>query len=186
MSDAPIKNGEETQDAPDQGAAQQENSKLSSVTLDVPQHIGAEAVLTRRDREIALRDLLSDNFFQPLQDDVGGPYDLILSIQEGRLVMEMRNAGDESLPSLVLSLKPYRRLVQDYYIIVQSYDKAVRDGQPSRIEAIDMGRRAVHNEGADLLQERLSTKIEMDFDTARRLFTLICILHETKAMLWRS
>lgn len=86
---------------------------------------------------------------------------------------------------LVLSLRPYKRLIQDYFLIVQSYDDAIKEGKHGRIEAIDMGRRGLHNEGAELLMARLGDKIEMDFDTARRLFTLICVLHESKALLWR-
>ena len=86
---------------------------------------------------------------------------------------------------LVLSLKPYKRLVKDYFMIVRSYDEAMREGKPSRIEAIDMGRRGLHNEGAESLQERLADKISMDFDTARRLFTLICVLHAQNLSMWR-
>jgi Uncharacterized protein conserved in bacteria len=117
--------------------------------------------------------------------DQNGPYTLTLSIQENRLVIEIKNKKSESLPTLVLSLKPYKRLIQDYFMIVRSYDEALKDGKPSRIEAIDMGRRGLHNEGADLLIDRLEQKIRMDHDTARRLFTLICVLHESKALLWR-
>ena len=95
-------------------------------------------------------------------------------------MFSIRNAEDEALPMLVLSLKPYKRLIKDYFMIVRSYDEAVKDGKPSRIEAIDMGRRGLHNEGAELLMERLKDKITMDHDTARRLFTLICVLHSEK------
>ncbi len=133
-----------------------------------------------RDREIALRDLTAENHFVPFKDE-NGPYTVSLSLEENRLVFRIQNAKNEKLPILVLSLKPYRRLVKDYFIIVRSYDEAVKEGKPSRIEAIDMGRRGLHNEGADMLIERLEDKIEMDHKTARRLFTLICVLHSGKA-----
>ncbi len=136
------------------------------------------------DRRAAVHDLQMDSYFQPLKN-AQGPYTLTLSIQDNRLVIEMENANGEPIPMLVLSLKPYKRLIQDYFMIVSSYDDAMRDGRTSRIEAIDMGRRGLHNEGADLLLERLSDKIDMDHVTARRLFTLICALHESKALIWR-
>ncbi|MCB9982267.1 MAG: UPF0262 family protein [Rhodospirillales bacterium] len=135
-----------------------------------------QGTLIARDREIALRDLERESHFHPFNDPTG-PYDVSLTIEENRLVFRIENANGDKLPMLVLSLKPYRRLIKDYFIIVRSYDEAVRDGKPSRIEAIDMGRRGLHNEGAGLLMERLEDKIAMDEDTARRLFTLICVLH---------
>ena len=135
--------------------------------------------LIARDKEIALHDLKTNSHFVPFKDETG-PYDLTLSIEENRLVFRMKNSNGDKLPMLVLSLKPYKRLIKDYFIIVRSYDEAVKGGNPSRIEAIDMGRRGLHNEGAELLLERLGDKIEMDIDTARRLFTLICVLHTNK------
>lgn len=140
--------------------------------------------LIRRDRMIALRDLKHKSHFQPVKDN-HGPYDLALSVEEGRLVFRIQNTKGEDLPMLVLSLKPYKRLIKDYFMIVRSYDEAMREGKPSRIEAIDMGRRGLHNEGAEFLQERLSDKITLDFDTARRLFTLICVLHAQNLNMWR-
>ncbi len=135
-----------------------------------------DAGLIQRDREIALKDLKHDSQFKPENDD-NGPYSIKLSVEEGRLLFRIQNAAQKDLPILVLALKPYRRLIKDYFMIVRSYDEAMREGKPSRIEAIDMGRRGLHNEGAQLLMDRLEGKIEMDFDTARRLFTLICVLH---------
>lgn len=140
--------------------------------------------LIRRDREIALHDLKRKSVFQPAKDD-NGPYKISLSVEENRLVFRIKNTKGEDLPMLVLSLKPYRRLVKDYFMIVRSYDEAMREGKPSRIEAIDMGRRGLHNEGAEYMQERLADKITMDFDTARRLFTLICVLHAQNLTMWR-
>ena len=140
--------------------------------------------LIRRDRMIAMRDLKRESQFKPIKDD-HGPYEIALSVEENRLVFRITNTNGNELPMLVLSLKPYRRLVKDYFMIVRSYDEAMREGKPSRIEAIDMGRRGLHNEGAEYLQERLADKIAMDFDTARRLFTLICVLHAQNLTMWR-
>lgn len=155
------------------------------ISISMPEETHAlRCVLSTRDRDIALKDLIENSTFQPLADQ-RGPYHIDLSILENRLVLSMKNSSKDQLPLLILSLKPYKRLIQDYFLIVQSYDLAIKDGKPSRIEAIDMGRRGLHNEGAELLSERLSDKIKMDFDTARRLFTLICVLHESKALLWR-
>lgn len=159
------------------------NSHIKSIHIQEESSPCAQN-LTRRDRDTALKDLMETSRFEPMSDQ-NGPYTLTLSIQENRLVIEIKNKKSESLPTLVLSLKPYKRLIQDYFMIVRSYDEALKDGKPSRIEAIDMGRRGLHNEGADLLIDRLEQKIRMDHDTARRLFTLICVLHESKALLWR-
>lgn len=138
-----------------------------------------EGALLVRDRQIALKDLKVGSVFKPKGDE-SGPYKLALSIEDNRLVFRGENANGDEMPMLVLSLTPYKRLIKDYFMIVQSYDEAVRNGNPSKIEAIDMGRRGLHNEGAELLLERLEDKIEMDLDTARRLFTLICVLHSGK------
>ena len=158
-------------------------SDLTSITI-TDLELNETQELIRRDRMIALRDLKRKSAFQPVKDD-NGPYDLSLSVEENRLIFRMKNTKGDELPMLVLSLKPYRRLVKDYFMIVRSYDEAMREGKPSRIEAIDMGRRGLHNEGAEALQERLADKITMDFDTARRLFTLICVLHAQNLTMWR-
>lgn len=137
-----------------------------------------------QEQEAALRDLARLGHFQPLGDD-NGPYDLVLSIEENRLVMRITNAGGQELNTLVLSLKPYRRLIQDYFLMLESYERARHEAICSRLEAIDMGRRGIHNEGAELLISRLRDKIDMDFETARRFFTLICVLHKTNVSLLR-
>jgi uncharacterized protein (UPF0262 family) len=142
------------------------------------------ATMTQRDLGIAIRDLKEHSSFQPA-NDTKGPYDLALSIQDSRLVFEMTNTNSEVLPILVLSLKPYKRLIQDYFMMVNSYEEALVGANPSRIEAIDMGRSGLHNEGAEMVAERLADKIKMDDDTARRLFTLICVLHDGKALQFR-
>ena len=146
---------------------------------------GQSAALTQQDRDIALTDLQQGSYFAPTGHN-SGPYHITLSIQESRLVLDILNKDHDPLPSHVLALKPYKRLIKDYFMIVRSYDEAMREGKHSRIEAIDMGRRGLHNEGAGLLQERLESKIALDLDTARRLFTLICVLHESTAMLYRA
>ncbi len=129
------------------------------------------------ERKSALDGLATKNNFSPLGTDAPGPFDLTLSIQDNRLVMELTDAHGVALPTLVLSLRPYARLIRDYFMMIESYETARRDGHHMRLEAIDMGRRGLHNEGAELLQDRLKDRISMDFETARRLFTLICALY---------
>jgi uncharacterized protein (UPF0262 family) len=131
------------------------------------------------DREQAVVDLAAANHFTPLiGTDQTGPYALHLSIQEGRLVFDIRDVADVPLTAIGLALGPFRRLMKDYEMLVDSHIKAVEEGREQRIQAIDMGRRALHNEGADLITQRLAGKIGIDFDTARRLFTLVCVLHQ--------
>ncbi len=131
------------------------------------------------DREQAVADLAAANHFAPLiGTDQAGPYALHLSIQEGRLVFDVRDVADEPLTAIGLALGPFRRLVKDYQMLVDSHIMAVEEGREQRIQAIDMGRRGLHNEGAELMTQRLAGKIDIDFDTARRLFTLVCVLHQ--------
>lgn len=161
------------------------NHKNRIISINLPEDDSViDGLLSKRDRDIALKDLIENSQFLPANDH-NGPYHIDLSIQENRLILTIKNQEKKTLPMLVLSLRPYKRLIQDYFLIVQSYDDAIKEGKHGRIEAIDMGRRGLHNEGAELLMARLGDKIEMDFDTARRLFTLICVLHESKALLWR-
>src|SRR5690606_5015265 len=124
----------------------------------------------------AIFDLLEENTFQPVGDG-GGPYRLRISILDSRLVFSVRSESGAEVVTHILSLTPFRRIARDYYMICESYYEAIRIATPSQIEAIDMGRRGLHNEGSQTLMDRLSGKIEMDFDTARRLFTLVCVLH---------
>ncbi len=131
------------------------------------------------DREQAVADLAAANHFVPLTGvSVPGPYVLHLSIRDGRLVFDIHDRDDTPIVAIGLVLGPFRRLVKDYQLLVDSHIKAVEEGREARIQAIDMGRRALHNEGADLMQQRLAGKIDIDFDTARRLFTLVCVLHQ--------
>lgn len=128
------------------------------------------------ERQIALYDLLEANYFKPMNSP-GGPYNLLLSLEENRLIFSLFLLNEELHGTFILSLSPFRRVIRDYYAICDSYVRAIPDQPAARIEAIDMGRRGLHDEGAQLLMERLKGKIEVDFDTARRLFTLICVLH---------
>lgn len=130
------------------------------------------------DRAQAVADLLAENRFQPQRAAAGGPYALRLAIVEGRLVFDITGGDGEAVPAVVLALGPFRRLIKDYQLLVESHIHAVHEGQHARIQAIDMGRRGLHNEGAALMTERLAGKIAIDFATARRLFTLVCVLHQ--------
>ena len=149
--------------------------RLSAITLD-------ERSLVRRTREIeqerdiAIYDLLEANTFRP-EGSPGGPYRLVLGVEENRLSLDIHLDDDSPHGRVMLSLTPFRRVIKDYFLICESYFKAIRTAPPSQIEALDMGRRGLHNVGSALLQERLKGKIEVDHDTARRLFTLICVLH---------
>lgn len=128
------------------------------------------------EREVALFDLLETNSFRPVGSH-GGPYQLLLGVEENRLIFDVRLQNGEPHGKMILSLTPFRRVIKDYFAVCDSYFKAIPDQPSARIEALDMGRRGLHDEGAGILQERLKGKVEMDFDTARRLFTLICVLH---------
>jgi uncharacterized protein (UPF0262 family) len=128
------------------------------------------------ERAVALFDLLEENDFH-LVGSEEGPYKLHLGIFEQRLVFDVRSADDRKLRDIILSLTAFRKVVKDYFLVCESYYDAIKKRGPSQIEALDMGRRGLHNEGSELLRERLAGKIEIDLDTARRLFTLICALH---------
>jgi len=156
-------------------AAPDPGRRIAKVALD-------ERTVVRRspevehERAVAIFDLIEENYFSPVGDN-GGPYSLYLGIEENRLVIDIRTEADEPLGKVILALTPFRRIVKDYFQICESYYQAIKAATPSQIEAIDMGRRGLHNEGSDLLRERLAGKIELDNNTARRLFTLICVLH---------
>ena len=149
--------------------------RLVKITLDEGS-IGRSSSDIEHERAVAIYDLIEDNSFAPADHD-GGPYALHLSITENRLVFDIRQQDGTPLMAHLLSLTPFRKIVKDYFMICDSYYKAIRTATPTQIEAIDMGRRGLHNEGSELLKERLKEKIDIDFDTARRLFTLICVLH---------
>ena len=133
-----------------------------------------------QERRIAIFDLVEANHFAPQRqhpDGYAGPYRVALSVEEGRLGIHIRREDGSHLETLVLALGRFRRPIRDYFAICDSYYQAIRQATPQQIETVDMARRGIHNEAAELLRERLAGKIEVDFDTARRLFTLICVLH---------
>ncbi len=148
---------------------------LVEVTLD-EKSIGRSNPDVEHERAVAIYDLIEDNNFAP-EGHKGGPYTLQLSIAENRLTFDIKTAKGEAVMKHLLSMTPFRRIVKDYFMICDSYYQAIRTATPDRIEALDMGRRGMHDEGSKILMERLARKIGMDFDTARRLFTLICVLH---------
>lgn len=153
----------------------EEASRLVEITLD-EKSVGRKSSDVEHERKVAIFDLLEDNVFA-LEDREEGPYTLLLSIAENRLVFAIGDAKQKPITSFMLSLSPFRKLVKDYFFVCESYYEAIKTAPPSRIEALDMGRRGLHNEGSQLLMQRLEGKITTDFDTARRLFTLICALH---------
>jgi uncharacterized protein (UPF0262 family) len=128
------------------------------------------------DRAVAIFDLLEENHFKPVEAE-GGPFVVHLSIEEGRLVMDILEEDGSRYGKHILSLRPLSRAVKDYFEICASYYDAIKTASPQKIEALDMARRGVHNEAAELLKDRLASKVEVDMDTARRLFTLISVLH---------
>jgi uncharacterized protein (UPF0262 family) len=148
---------------------------IVNLTLD-ERTVLRRAPEVEHERAVAIYDLLEDNCFAPVGDH-RGPYSLHLSIEEQRLIFDIRTAAEEPLERIPLSLKPFRRIIKDYFTVCESYFTAIKSATPSRIEAIDMGRRGLHNEGSELLRERLAGKIEIDENTTRRLFTLLCVLH---------
>ena len=150
-------------------------SRIAHITLD-EKSVVRRSPDVEHERAVAIYDLLEENRFAPI-GDYQGPYHLHLAIEENRLQFHVNSEADERLGTVALPLSPFRRIVKDYFTVCETYFEAIKTASPSRIEAIDMGRRGLHNEGSELLQERLEGKVEIDFDTARRLFTLICVLH---------
>jgi len=157
-------------------AADSTKHRLVAVTLDEGS-IGRSNSDVEHERAVAIYDLLEDNVFEPIGHDDDGPYTLHLGITESRLVFDIRLPDGTPVVAHFFSLTPLRRIVKDYFMICDSYYQAIRTASPSQIEAIDMGRRGLHDEGSRILMDRLRKKVRVDFDTARRLFTLICVLH---------
>jgi uncharacterized protein (UPF0262 family) len=156
-------------------SSKKSGNRLIAVTLD-EESIGRSNRDVEHERAVAIYDLLEDNDFAPAAA-VEGPFALHLSITGSRLMFDIRLADGTPVIAHLLSLSPLRRIVKDYYTVCDSYYTAIRTATPDRIEALDMGRRALHDEGSQILMERLKRKVTVDFDTARRLFTLICVLH---------
>jgi uncharacterized protein (UPF0262 family) len=155
--------------------ASEKSRRLAAVTLD-ENSIGRSNPDVEHERAVAIYDLLEENTFAPNGGE-DGPFTLHLSITGSRLVFDIKHADGAPVMAHLLSLSPLRRIVKDYYTVCDSYYAAIRTATPDRIEALDMGRRALHDEGSAVLMERLKRKVSIDFDTARRLFTLICVLH---------
>ena len=151
------------------------DNRLISIDIDTDT-LAVSGPDAQHERSVAIFDLLEANHFDLLGHD-RGPYALHLSLQERKLVFDIRTEADENVHVFMLSLSPFRGVIRDYFMICESYYDAIRNATPYQIEAIDMGRRGIHNEGSTLLIERLNGKVETDHDTARRLFTLICVLH---------
>ncbi len=128
------------------------------------------------ERAIAIYDLLEENSFAP-EGDNSGPYNLHLRMDESRLIFDVRTQEGVPLMEIPLPLRPFHSIVKDYFLVCESYYSAIKTSTPSQIEAIDMGRRGLHNEGSEILKTRLAERVDIDMDTARRLFTLICVLH---------
>lgn len=146
-------------------------------------HLDERTLVRRRpevehERKVAIYDLLEENLFRVLKEGVAGPYSVHLSIDGDKLRVSVHDKADEQQTSVFLSLKGFRSIVKEYFMVCDSYYSAIRTASPSQIEAIDMGRRGLHNEGAEMLRDRLAEKeVDVDTDTARRLFTLVCVLH---------
>lgn len=141
-----------------------------------------EKTLVRRapevehERAIAIYDLIEENYFRP-DGDFTGPYGLVIRLEDNRLLFNIADQKGQPLTEVALPMTPFRTIIKDYFLICESYYSAIKRATPSQIEAIDVGRRGLHNEGSALLRERLAGKIDLDHETARRLFTLVCILH---------
>ncbi len=155
--------------------ASQKKNRLIAVDLDASIE-ASPSPEADHERRVAIYDLIEENSFS-LPNGKEGPYRLQLSTQDGRLLFEIFNEQEEKVSIIGLSLSPFRAIVRDYFTICESYYQAIRLSTPSQIETIDMARRGLHNEGSEILKERLHGKVDIDFDTARRLFTLVCVLH---------
>ena len=155
------------------------NPRIIDITLDERTILWRNADV-EQERRIAIFDLLEDNVFAPQrvhEDGYAGPYRVLLRVEEGRLVVEIKREDGEPLEAVVLGLGRFRRPIREYFAICDSYYQAISNASPQQIETVDMARRAIHNDAAEMLIERLEGKITVDFDTARRLFTLIYVLH---------
>lgn len=152
------------------------NNHLIAVEID-RESLAANGPDAEHERRVAIFDLLEKNSFTLIGHEAGGPYKLVLAEVERKLVFDIYTETDEKLYAYIFSLMPFRGVIRDYFMICESYHAAIRGSTPMQIEAVDMARRGIHNEGSDLLRERLQDKIEIDIETSRRLFTLICALH---------
>jgi len=162
------------------GEAQSPASPSKAIIVDLT--LDERTVIRRNadiehERAVAIFDLLEENRFRLVEQPEAGPFHLNLSLEDNRLMLDVQTPAREPIDRIMLPLATFRRIVKDYFMICESYYAAIKRASPSQIEAIDMGRRGLHNEGSEMLRERLADKIEVDLPTARRLFTLICVLH---------
>jgi uncharacterized protein (UPF0262 family) len=157
-------------------APDDKDNRIVAVTLD-EESIGRSGPDIEHERAIAIYDLIEENLFAPESAGGAGPFTLHIGITGNRLMFDIRREDGTPVVAHLLSLTPFRRIVKDYFMICDSYYQAIRTATPDKIEAIDMGRRGIHDEGSRTLQERLKGKVRVDFETARRLFTLITVLH---------
>lgn len=159
----------------------EKNDTLKIIKIDLDERSLAPATADiEHERKVAIYDLLQDNRFEPIGGG-SGPFELYLSNVERRLVFDVRQSGGEALGQVHLSMSPFRKIIKDYFMLCESYYDAIRNAAPAQIETIDMARRGMHNEGSEILIERLQDKIIIDLNTSRRLFTLICSFHMRKA-----
>ncbi len=161
-----------TDDAP-------QTQRIISIELDEGSIMWRNADI-EQERRVAIFDLIEDNKFAPQRghdDGYAGPYRLTLRVEEGRLIFEIAREDGSPLEAIILGLGRFRRPIRDYFAICDSYYQAIKTSTAQQIETVDMARRGLHNEAAEMLMDRLDGKIAVDFDTARRLFTLICVLH---------
>ncbi len=158
-------------------AGDKDTASYKIVKIDLDERSLAPATADiEHERKVAIYDLLEENFFRPIGAGEG-PFELYLSNVERRLVFDVRRKGGEALGQAHLSMTPFRKIIKDYFMLCESYYDAIRNAAPAQIETIDMARRAMHNEGSEILRDRLQDKVELNMDTARRLFTLICSFH---------
>jgi len=159
----------------DDATVPRSEQRITNITLDERTVVRRNADI-EHERAVAMFDLLEENSFAPAAG-YPGPFHLHLGIEENRLILDVRRENGDPLERITLPLTPFRGIVKDYFLICESYFNAIRRSTPSQIEAIDMGRRGLHNEGSEMLRERLADKVAIDLNTARRLFTLVCVLH---------
>lgn len=157
---------------------QRENvgARIAKIDLD-ERTVGRRSAEVEHERAVAIFDLIEDNRFRLRVPDQDGPYHVLLGIDGDRLLITVRDTSDTELTIIPLPLRPFRRLIKEYFMVCETYFEAIKTASPSRIEAIDMGRRGLHDEGSVNLRDRLSDQVELDHATARRIFTLVCVLH---------
>jgi len=152
-----------------------ETARISKIDLD-ERSVVRRAPEVEHERAVAIFDLIEENIFAPKSGAASGPFHVTLSMEDNRLVFDVREEDGTEVDRILIALSGFRKIIKDYFEVCESYFEAIKTASPSKIEAIDMGRRGLHNEGSELLKERLAEKVEVDFDTARRLFTLLCVL----------